>query len=413
MDADAPPRKRKTHKKNLPRTSISLLPNELIIEILLKLPPEIVYKFQSVCSKWRSLTSTPYFIETHLNQQKVPAILFQENTGCSELEVFFMENWTTRTSPKITIVRPNCISSESWKSYQTCLSYNGLIILKGSQNWFTDFVIYNPVNHEAVRILNPGGGDIYGMFFHPILRQYCILWGLFQTKYVEFKMLNLGPKPKWKEIKFGGSSVSSYAPLFPSLHIHDNLYWIAGYKNSPNCEEFILILDIIKEKFSSMGHPELACCRARGYDFSSHHKAMNLLKKDSSLSFIHFCRGEISHSISTIHIWILSDDVEKNWVKTHTIKEVELKSWVAVRGIAYANGELLIHWDFVRFYVLNLEEGSIRIFGRNYRGCMRALDHFKSLVSLKDCKPEIKMEEEEEEDGLRRRTRVRKAVKYC
>ncbi|KAI8558423.1 hypothetical protein RHMOL_Rhmol04G0092000 [Rhododendron molle] len=44
------------------------IPNDLLIEILARLPSASLLRFKSVCKPWRSLIRSPSFVTKHLNQ---------------------------------------------------------------------------------------------------------------------------------------------------------------------------------------------------------------------------------------------------------------------------------------------------------------------------------------------------------
>ncbi|EAZ36737.1 hypothetical protein OsJ_21073 [Oryza sativa Japonica Group] len=52
----------------------SSLPNELVYEILLRLPVKTLSRSKSVCRAWRATISNPSFITTHLKQQQQSAV---------------------------------------------------------------------------------------------------------------------------------------------------------------------------------------------------------------------------------------------------------------------------------------------------------------------------------------------------
>uniref|UniRef100_A0A0E0A8K1 F-box domain-containing protein n=1 Tax=Oryza glumipatula TaxID=40148 RepID=A0A0E0A8K1_9ORYZ len=52
----------------------SSLPDELVYEILLRLPVKTLSRSKSVCRTWRATISNPSFITTHLKQQQQSAV---------------------------------------------------------------------------------------------------------------------------------------------------------------------------------------------------------------------------------------------------------------------------------------------------------------------------------------------------
>ena len=59
--------KQQQKKLKMSHSASTPLPNEIIVEILLKLRVGSLLRCKSVCKSWQSLISDPYFIKSHLS----------------------------------------------------------------------------------------------------------------------------------------------------------------------------------------------------------------------------------------------------------------------------------------------------------------------------------------------------------
>ncbi|RLM66448.1 hypothetical protein C2845_PM16G13090 [Panicum miliaceum] len=60
------------------------LPEDVHVEILVRLPAESVLRFRSICKAWRRITSDPRFLAAHARRRPAQVVLYRylESTGC-------------------------------------------------------------------------------------------------------------------------------------------------------------------------------------------------------------------------------------------------------------------------------------------------------------------------------------------
>ncbi|KAK3017010.1 hypothetical protein RJ639_006576 [Escallonia herrerae] len=144
---------------------VSPLPDDVIIEILTRLPADFVLECRVVCTKWRKLISSPYFAEEHL--KRVDQSTFVQLDSCiSHLKKFNMLilDETAQRGARLTKI---CVGSESsMTKYHPKLfgSCNGLLLFQGLMNRTTLF-ISNPTTHEEITLSTPTQRD--RAFEHP------------------------------------------------------------------------------------------------------------------------------------------------------------------------------------------------------------------------------------------------------
>ncbi|KAL3519583.1 hypothetical protein ACH5RR_017732 [Cinchona calisaya] len=182
------------------------------------------------------------------------------------------------------------------------------------------FIILNPITGHKLKVkLAPNNnnnsirGLIYGIFFHPVLNELCLLLGQVPHKpqsppgndprrlrlryALEFKLLNLGPSPsRWRNIptrleeKHNQPRLNSYG-VVPPVVLDDVLYWINGsyediyserdYLTWPNaCQETISAFDIKSQEFHFLPHPGPVCQDSEHATFK--HRALKLIGRHNN-----------------------------------------------------------------------------------------------------------------------------------
>lgn len=151
--------------------------------------------------------------------------------------------WIRRVSTKWTT--PKCDYPPRPLLYLS--SDTGLVVLLWNRTLvgpiLNRFTIFNPPTKETVEIFTPFECHIYGVFYHPLLSELCLLWGHAQNGAVQFQLLNLGLNSCWRKLR--PSRVISHAPQlrtqkdYPfvdvvggasSVTVDGVLYWMVGYR---------------------------------------------------------------------------------------------------------------------------------------------------------------------------------------
>ncbi|CAL5069515.1 unnamed protein product [Urochloa decumbens] len=147
----------RTCKRRGRRQSLPVVSEELIFEILVRLPVQTLMRFKSVCKAWHAIISDPFFIRMHLQQSthrhKGPCFLI---TPHSLDKVIDDEAWPTTFS--------NSISLYLWQEGQKDAS------LMHSTDFHGEFGTVYPMSHcdglvmiptdTKVYVLNPAIGDV-------------------------------------------------------------------------------------------------------------------------------------------------------------------------------------------------------------------------------------------------------------
>ncbi|KAK2986391.1 hypothetical protein RJ640_008802 [Escallonia rubra] len=238
-------------------TVVSPLPDDVIIEILTRLPADFVLECRMVCTKWRKLISSPYFAEEHL--KRVDQSTFVQLDCCiSHLRKFNMLilDEAAQRGARLTKI---CVGSESsMTKYHPKLfgSCNGLLLFQGLMNRTTLFVS-NPTTHEEITLSTPTQrGCPFGIFFHPTTRQYKLLFVQPVWQCYNYFIQTVGAK-MWRQF-----TSFPYRPAWgvSAAISNGSLHWMVDhqyrrrYESGP-CQHAIMVFNMDSENIRSMPHP--------------------------------------------------------------------------------------------------------------------------------------------------------------
>ncbi|CAL5336673.1 unnamed protein product [Camellia sinensis] len=257
------------------------IPNELIIEILVRLPVQSLLRFTSVCKSWHSLITNPSFITKHLNQtitdrkrnsDKLLLRLYTDNDKkehyllCSDDEKFG-DDYSEFKFPSKSLIG----------YFRIVGSCNGLLCL--CDNYFGDthhIVLWNPSVRKSVTLpmpCKPQGPYMFVLGFgaHPMTHEYKVVRIVYEKEHIN--RFKVPPKVElytqgigsWREID------SAAAPpyyivefMWSQAFVNGAVHWVAydpsvvgGFCN------LIVSFDMVSEAFSEMMLPEMgrsSCC---------------------------------------------------------------------------------------------------------------------------------------------------------
>lgn len=423
------------------------IPDEVLLQILSKLPAKSVLRCRCVCRRWKALTSTQEFAQLHF-PHSVPMVIVvrQREADGEQKEIYLVDTCesteetatpqSNRCRISVNFVRPVSKSDRQEFSY----SSNGLVIFREefrrSTAGLEHYVLLNPLTRQKVRLITPKG-LIYGIFSNPFAKdQHCLLWGgRFQRENgsMPFRIVVLGGGSNseseqsdesqtsccWRELYEDDDAPFSYQPRAqtPPVIVDNVLYWMVGNRYAiarqsspsplprtrlaPRCAESIMKLDTKTEKFSVMPHPgpQNQYCKD-----DPEHSRMHLVEMDDR-GFLCLCESSLFEE--SINIWILrhqdcGNSTRPSWIRWHRVG-IDLdvdrfpfttsRSNHNVQPVVIVGKELLLEWPNRGLFGLNLENGSVRIFDRKleYRTNASMYAHTPSFVPISNCEPEILM----------------------
>ncbi|OVA16495.1 F-box domain [Macleaya cordata] len=342
----------------LPRNDLLHLPQEIMLNILSRLPVESVLKCRLVCKTWSSLPllhDNTYFADMHLRRQQQQLQLrrpFQHdyvyhhqhnnsNADTNKLSFVFMgckkslyyveydenDEQSYRTHRKINLPLPN----DKLSLVGSC---NGLICLSVELKTFYDPVyIYNPITREFVHlprvIMNNKHESVkiaHGFGYHPSTHEYKVVrvyYCLDQPPYIgQVQVYTLGSGIGWRN---KGEITHVLRPTAGShaILVNGALHWVS-------MEGYIVAFDLADEEFRCPPMPP--CSSPISYENS------NLWVLDGWLCFVH------QREYSSADIWLLK---KKKSASSYDMKEQVHQSWSWSREFTIAIKEIqFMHQPF-------------------------------------------------------------------
>ncbi|XP_055813627.1 F-box/kelch-repeat protein At3g23880-like [Solanum dulcamara] len=358
--------------------SMPNLPEELITEILLKLPVKSLLQFRSVSKSWLSLISSPDFVKTHLllsasnkdyTHHGVMIKVSNANRGVKDCSLSALlydsvpEAFDLDYPGQIPDGYPQLVGSA-----------NGLICLAINLFYGLDcLILWNPSIRKHKELpscrlnLNRRHQEhglphfTFGFAYDEFQNDYKVV-GIFPIyKYVslfrvEVQIYSL-KSDSWKRIDdFKGRELLDDSAKF----VNGKFHWLDKQWN-------IISIDLADEKWEKVEQP---CCFKRcGF--------LKLGVFESDLSV--FCNYAWTH----VDVWVMKEyGVKESWTKMFTIKSPEgSRGLIFYPAILMSNeGEILLQFGS-RFTKYNPKDDSIRYLDvANLAPCLEVEIYVKSLV---------------------------------
>ncbi|OMP12152.1 hypothetical protein COLO4_03443 [Corchorus olitorius] len=314
---------------------MSELPQELLVEILLRLPAEDLAKFTAVCKSWNSVIKNPNFISTHL----------QKTISCTNLLLF--RHCTFRTSEKRYRVEYSLrLDNKALDEYKQlpifpdiggCLfrvagSYNGLVCLvkdmESSYYGYTynTFILWNPAIKKAIRLPEPSvrfgshGRTFNGFGFdlktndYKLLR-FVVLDDKEPNVEVEAEVYSLNANC-WTSIT---SIAPNYIPRidyprnYGNSFVNGAIHMLACDRKCGRKRNLILAFDLSEEVFSEIPFPD--------HLSNALYLPAQLLKyRQSSIAIMTWERDpSLETHLWVIELWVMKEyGVATSWTKVLT-----------------------------------------------------------------------------------------------
>nr|KYP59437.1 F-box/kelch-repeat protein At3g06240 family [Cajanus cajan] len=283
-----------------------LLPQELIIEILLKLPVKSLSRFKCVCKSWLSLISDPHFTTSH----------FELDTPHTERLVFFVPRTREARSIDFNLPLQDDSASVALKleflppkpcDIQIRGSCRGFVLLDSCQSlwvWNPSTGAHKKVPSSPTVLMGMFFIFLYGFGYDPSTNDYivvqasCNLYGLIRVEifslkdnaWKEMEGINLSKINNWNDRRNGSL-----------LNGVNAIHWLTYRYNVP--EHFILAFDLMERNFTEVPLP-IGFKENCDFNFCD----LGVLGEFLSLCVVgHHCPAEI---------WVMEEyRVQSSWTK--------------------------------------------------------------------------------------------------
>jgi hypothetical protein len=311
------------------------LPDDVLVEILVRLPGRYIAGCRAVCKAWRSAIAHPIFDHVHaqrpaavakvaahrqieycvgrsgilLDRPLTRVFVFDYLHGGRERRPFPRALWFT--VPMHTAVRG------SWDGV-LCLERGdcfpqspSVVIVEGDH-----YVLWNPLTMACATVGTPvPGGRIIGGYTHPKTRRFHLLHAIGENDHCVchirptiFRILRVGDAA-WREVPMEDSSADPLTPmimmlgsLFRTPHVvrlHNNLHWLVQPTTGSGTAVRLLVFDTTHERFWSMKAPER---HGSGRPLCLMTTRIGVLPRGQML-----CVFAVDPWSSTMEMWVLDD----------------------------------------------------------------------------------------------------------
>ncbi|OVA11390.1 F-box domain [Macleaya cordata] len=378
---------------------MSSLPDELVVNVLSRLPVKSISLFRCVSKSWCNLFSDPAFINTHLNHA------IERNNFRIILKRCYLYSINFGASSKSSSPS-SCDDDDDEEEEEEAVeidfpfksgrfkvdilsSYNGLVCISPDKDKFDVICIWNPSTKEYKKLSTPLP-VIKFPFLPRGLRDVGYGFG-YDRKIEDYKLVRIlhiyGSGSEVEVYTLGSNSKKSIGHIpyeldFPSqtgVFVNATLHWIAtpatyfGHRGSP----VIISFDIVDQRFQEVPQPE----EPLDYDNNEFYvRTVGVLRGCLCLLG---CLNMVC-----VDVWVMKDyGARDSWTKLFTInaQQTVIKHFNSLTLVqSFKSGEVLLQKDcntLVLYDPKRERARFIKIRGFHQK-CFKIETYIESLVSL-------------------------------
>ncbi|KAL6998495.1 hypothetical protein U1Q18_008624 [Sarracenia purpurea var. burkii] len=328
---------------------MSTLPEQIVANILLRLPIKSLGRCKCVSKSWLSFISDPFFVKSHLNQAVSDADSGRFRILTVPFHSFDYES-------------PSAFEDDDDRDNDALVDL--------------DFLYRKPDDEDPIIVGSCNG--LICLFYDP---DCYILWNLTTRE--------LPPPPSSPSLNLTGfgcpSSLDDYMRTIEGLredililgkvgsYLNGALHWLGSTGDGPSLKTKLVFLDLEDLEFKEMSVPYLDYESDRFYSLDAMNGCLSLLSFDLAGSWW----GDIG-------VWVMKEyGVSASWTKVLVVSHADVMYFAPVcftkNGEVILNAFTVDHWDLVRY---NPEEKTTK--NLNYfheGGTLQTVVYVESLVS--------------------------------
>ncbi|KAK4259397.1 hypothetical protein QN277_005735 [Acacia crassicarpa] len=248
---------------------IPILPDDMIQNILERLPVKSLMRFQCVCRQWRILFKTQYFITNHLHHSnhQNPCLLLQRY-GIDNPSNFYCLDSEMQVSE---LQKPPLLNS--LKRGEIIGSSNGLLCVEINKHdpYYHLLLVWNPAIREVRRVPETKFHEDYrnyliGFGFCPITNDYKIVITYSSGLYADLsavKVYSLSTGA-WREVELRLNDTVRLNSR--SVTVNGVMFWLVLKRFEEYTENRIVSFDLEAEEFTVITIPELQPIKLTVYE---------------------------------------------------------------------------------------------------------------------------------------------------
>ncbi|KAH7843924.1 hypothetical protein Vadar_022450 [Vaccinium darrowii] len=237
---------------------LPVLPQELVTEILLRLPVKTLIRFRSVCKSWCSIIYEPQFVKKHLSLatkdddinhwRVIICYKYRDLKSCS-LQSIFHDSYGCAMDP----CYPFMTLQRGVGIVGSC---NGLVCIYYYEKLVDNCCLWNPSTRESHILPYYGEGTnfgfSYGFGYDSFNDDYKVIRVGFAKGPTEVKVYSL-KTDSWRRIEGFPSNLIIFRPLESSKHVNGSIHWTATNLSSNSW--VITALDLGEETYKEIPKP--------------------------------------------------------------------------------------------------------------------------------------------------------------
>ncbi|KAK4259388.1 hypothetical protein QN277_005726 [Acacia crassicarpa] len=294
-------------------SDIPFLPQEIIRNVLKRLPAKTLIRFQCVCREWRNLFRTKSFIADHLghSNNQNPGLLFQFFDGGDPLNLYCLDSemqvWEFPKPPLHDYLKPDKIVG----------SCNGLLCVQINDPHVSPhpLLVWNPSIREvrlvpAINFHQDYEDYNIGFGFSPIINDYKIVIACNSQCYTEISAVQVYSliSGSWRELQFSLNCTECLSD--ESVTVNGIMFWLGSKrvgKDTDDDEVQIVSFDLANEVFTSIATPKL-------------HLWTTLTVYEEKLAIVSCMTNS---ELSVVDLWVMEEGVHASgeiwsWTKRYT-----------------------------------------------------------------------------------------------
>ncbi|PSS35879.1 F-box/kelch-repeat protein [Actinidia chinensis var. chinensis] len=349
---------------NRKASSMSTLPEEVVDNILSRLPVKSLGRCKCVSKSWRSQISNPQSVKFHLNRavsdaKTNPFRLFT-TYPFHALDYESPSSFEDVADDDDAIVDLGFPSGEPANGVEIMGSCNGLLCLL----YFPDcFILWNPTIKDSRELpTSPTSSDgdlsLKGFGYVPSMDDYKVVRAI-QTRVEVFSLKD----DSWRRIEDLHTSIVIEEEV--GTFLNGSLHWLASHHKGPTKQHVILSLDLEREKFSEISLPDVG-------------------KTFHTLAMFNGCLSLLSNEgYGNLWVWVMKAyGVNASWTKQVSLLQDDfLFCDYLVPVCSTKNGEIIIDIDGMQIIRYNLEERTVRNLKNRSEQYFEWLLYVETLVS--------------------------------
>ncbi|VAI92675.1 unnamed protein product [Triticum turgidum subsp. durum] len=320
---------------SLPPTMLTLLPDDVISEILSWTPVKSVCRFRCLSRGWLALVSSQAFLAAHKSQVDLHLLLATSSSGKEasnigrDLRLFDEEGNVVRVIRNVGALWTVCHGVDG----PVCVTRD----FRGRRDVF------------GVNVINPATGSVLITVTVELESQEIFLFNIGCAapsgvyKVVRFddeswKVLTLGDDAEWSELRSPATTLSNYFYRSFVVTVNGVMHFLYTSRRLPFYKDLILRLDLKREEWKA----SLEGPTKQGDQFQKRLTTECIVRLNDTICLVQLEEHFVTNNRCT-NLWLLTDFDKGTWVKAYTVSMSPTTVLYRPLRVMHDGGKLLFY----------------------------------------------------------------------